>query len=548
MPSTSGSGASSSSAPGRITLLGPRLPGSSVRPGPGRHVDGCWREGDGCGDIGIVVAATPVTDRRRRRGYARTMSSPHRPWWGGPLDVEQLARSAVLRVRDAAAELAVVREMDLQVETTDELIAASFAAIDHLRVDGRAPRPWGELSGFVEARDGWVRLHGNYPHHAAVLTEVLGARDRAGLEREIGRRDAAEIEEQVSAAGGVAVAVRTAQQWREHPQSAATAGEPWSSVEDRGERPAPSPVRDGPRPIGDGPAPVGHGAADPLPLEGVRVLDLTRVIAGPTCTQLLACLGADVLRIDPPHRPELLDQHLSTGMGKRSAVLDLRRRAEAEKLRTLAMDADVILDGYRPGALAAFGFGVGDLARLAPRAVICSLSAWGEHGPWGQRPGFDSIVQAATGIAVRCGNGDRPGALPVQALDHATGHLLAAHIVEALARGRAVTVRASLLGAARMLLTGFRPPDRAVPREPSAAGGSTRAGRPDASADRGAPREGPLVSPPTVDAGSPLEVPSVSVPSADGTLVVAPPPLLLDGRTLELAVGASGAARAQWRV
>ncbi|MGP9539748.1 CoA transferase [Brachybacterium sp. AOP43-C2-M15] len=487
-------------------------------------------------------------------------------WWGGPLDTEQLARTAALRVRDAARELAAARGLDLRIDAPEELIAASFAAIDHLRIDGRAPQTWGELSGFVAARDGWVRLHGNYPHHAAALTDALGVRDRAGLERDIGRRDAVEIEERVSAAGGIAVAVRTAQQWREHPQSTATAGEPWSIVEDRGERPAPGPVSGGRRPIGDGPVPVGgsgaapapvrRGAVEPapvgpgdaallpLPLEGVRVLDLTRVIAGPTCTQVLACLGADVLRIDPPHRPELLDQHLSTGMGKRSAVLDLRRRAEAEQLRALASGADVILDGYRPGALAALGVGTGDLARLAPRAVICSLSAWGEHGPWGQRAGFDSIVQAATGIAVRCGSVDRPGALPVQALDHATGHLLAAHILDALARGRAVTVRASLLGAARTLLTDIPPPDRAAPGEPP----PDRAAPGEPPAHGAAPGAGRPGAGPRADAGASLGAPLVSVPSADGPLVVAPPPLLLDGRTLEQAVGPFGKARAAWRV
>ncbi|WP_345077175.1 CoA transferase [Brachybacterium paraconglomeratum] len=440
------------------------------------------------------------------------MSSTHRRWWGGPLDAEQLARSAVHRMRDAAAELAAARGLDLHLETSDEQIAASFAAIDHLRIDGRVPHSWGEFSGFVAARDGWVRLHGNYPHHAAVLSELLSVRDRAGLEREIGRREASEVEEQVSAAGGIAVAVRTEQQWRAHPQAQATAQDPWVRVEDRGERPALGPVRAVPgtgvnagTARGDSAA-GGRGAPESLPLDGVRVLDLTRVIAGPTCTQLLACLGADVLRIDPPHRPELLDQHLSTGMGKRSALLDLRRRGDAERLRALAAEADVILDGYRPGALAGHGLGTRDLEQLAPQAVIVSLSAWGEHGLWGQRAGFDSIVQAATGIAVRCGNSDRPGALPVQALDHSSGHLLAAHILESLAWGRAVTVRVSLLGAARKLL--------ALPSPAGEPGG--------------------------------LDVLRVRVPSASGPLDAVPPPLLLDGRTLERPVGRYGTSRARW--
>lgn len=417
-------------------------------------------------------------------------------WWGGPLDAEQLARTAVHRVRDAAAELVAARGLTTEVATTDALIAASFAAIDHLRIDGVAPQPWAELSGFVEARDGWVRLHANYPHHAAVLRTVLGVEDRPGLEREIGRRDAADVEDRVSAAGGIAVAVRTPEQWREHPHAIATASDPWSQVQDRGKRPMPgSGARQGEQP-----------QTGPAPLAGVKVLDLTRVIAGPTCTQVLACLGADVLRIDPPHRPELLDQHLSTGMGKRSAVADLRRQEIAGQLRSLAAGADVILDGYRPGALARHGLGVAELEQLAPQAVIASLSAWGERGPWGERPGFDSIVQAATGIAVRCEASGSPGALAVQALDHSTGHLLAAHIVEALAHGRAVTVRASLLGAARTLL------DLATPTGEVAEQG----------------------------------VPRVHVRGGASRLEAVPPPLLLDGRTLERNVGPYGATGVHW--
>ena len=437
-------------------------------------------------------------------------------WWGGPLDVEQFARSAVLRVRDAVAEIAAARGLPVQVSTSEALIAASFDAIRHLRIDGRAPHPWGEFSGFFSARDGWLRLHGNYPHHAAVLREVLGIEDRTGLERAIARRAAVDVEEQVGAAGGIAVAVRTEQQWQQHPHAVATAQDPWSQVEDRGERPT------------LGPLPARRDRdADELarPLAGVRVLDLTRVIAGPSATQLLACLGAEVLRLDPPHRPEILDQHLSTGMGKRSALLDLREDAGAERMRHLAAQADVILDGYRPGALGALGLGTSDLAQLAPQAVLVSLSAWGEHGPWGQRAGFDSIVQAATGIADRCREGDRPGALAVQALDHASGQRIAAHVIESLAQARAATIRVNLLGAARALLAMPSPSEDPGSPQPPALQVAASAGS-----------AGP-------DGGSELNrVPLVSVPSADGALMAVPPPLLLDGASIELPVGAYGAS------
>ena len=433
-----------------------------------------------------------------------------RRWWTGPFDVERLAGEAVEGLREAADELATSRGFEVALGTTPELIAASFAAYENLRRDGRAPAVWAELSGFVAARDGWVRLHGNYPHHAAVIREVLGVDGRRGLERAASRWDASDLEEAITAAGGVAVAVRTRTQWEAHPQARAASDAPWSEVSDRGDRPGPGGPAD--RRPGRGAGHGGFEAADGHErggrnlLEGVRVLDLTRVIAGPTCSQVLACLGADVLRIDPPQRPEILEQHLSTSMGKRSAEVDLRR--DADRVRTLAADADVILTGYRPGALERFGLGTEALEAIAPQAVIVSLSAWGEGGPWGRRIGFDSIVQAATGIAVDCGTADRPGALPVQALDHASGHLMAARVLEALARSRACTIRISLLGAAHQLLSGPPPPEV----EPAALG-----------------------------------IPRVRLDSAVGTLDLVPPPLLIDGRTIERPVGDYGAADASWR-
>jgi len=448
------------------------------------------------------------------------MPTPHPRWWGGPFDTEQLARTAVHRVRDAAARVVASRGLTVDVGTTDPLIAASFAAIEHLRIDGRTPSAWAELSGFSRARDGWVRLHGNYPHHAAALQELYGIRDRDGLDRALAVRPAAQIEQEVAAAGGIAVAVRTAEEWLAHPQHLVTAGNPWSAVVDRGARPA----RSAPGgPDSTEAAPTGSPSRRPgdalLPLDGVQVLDLTRVIAGPTCTQLLACLGADVLRLDPPHRPELLDQHLSTGMGKRSALLDLTTDSGRAQAQSLAATADVILTGSRPGALDRHGLGAEQLEHLAPRAVIGLLSAWGEDGPWGRRPGFDSIVQAATGIAAVCGSDGRPGALPVQALDHSSGHLLAALVLDALADARARTLRVSLLGAARALLALPRPAD----------------------ADEGASTS-PCAAP-----EEPLEIPRRPVSSAGLRLEAVPPPLLLDGRTIEQDVPDYGAAEPVWR-
>jgi crotonobetainyl-CoA:carnitine CoA-transferase CaiB-like acyl-CoA transferase len=163
------------------------------------------------------------------------------------------------------------------------------------------------------------------------------------------------------------------------------------------------------------------------------VLDLTRVIAGPVATRFLAALGADVLRIDPPHLPESEHGVLDTCPGKRLAEIDLRDTRRADTLHGLLAEADVLVHGYRPGALDAFGLDGARLADRHPHLVVASLAAWGRSGPWAQRRGFDSLVQAACGIATTEGTEGEPGALPVQALDHATGYLIAAGVLRELA-------------------------------------------------------------------------------------------------------------------
>ncbi|MGN7247311.1 CoA transferase [Janibacter anophelis] len=404
--------------------------------------------------------------------------------WECPLDVSALAWESVGAAVTASRELAARRGSAGDVATTPDLIRCSFAAVERLLVDGRTPEVWAPLSGFFEAADGWVRLHGNYPHHAAAITAAYDVTERADLERVLASTPAAEIEATITGHRGIATVVRTPDEWRAHPHGAATADEPWTTTTTTRER---SPLR---------PA----GAA----MEGLRVLDLTRVIAGPTCSQLLACLGADVLRVDPPQRPELLDAHLSNGMGKRSTELDLR--TDAARLHELVATADVVLLGYRPGSLAPFGLDPQTLAADRPDLIIASLSAWGEGGPWAQRSGFDSIVQAASGIAVRCGSADRPGALPVQALDHASGYRMAAGVMSLLAQGRGGIVRVSLLGAARDLLAA------------------------------------PVVDRPLLPSTDCV----VQVDSPYGPLTTVPPPITLEGRTLEQPVAGYASAPAAW--
>lgn len=294
--------------------------------------------------------------------------------------------------------------------------AESFRSERHLAVDGEAPAAlWSGLSGNYRTRDGWVRLHANYPHHADAVRRTLDATDRDGLEAAALRRTGQDIEDAVVEQGGAAAVLRTRQEWLEHEQGAALAELPLIDFRRIGPTPAV------PRPAGA------------RPLAGVRVLDLTHVIAGPVCTRVLAAHGADVLRIDAEHLPALDSLLLDTGFGKRSANLDLRTADGRETLRGLVAGADVVVQSYRPGALAAKGFGPENLAALRPGIVAVDLHAYGWNGPWALRRGFDSLVQCSTGIAAYAGT-DEPRPLPAQALDHGTGWLAAFAVITALRR------------------------------------------------------------------------------------------------------------------
>ncbi|WP_328870406.1 CoA transferase [Streptomyces sp. NBC_00287] len=359
----------------------------------------------------------------------------------GRLPVRELARACVGVCALAAAELGAarggLREVP-EVRIDDGAVATAFVSERHLLIGGRAPVNFAPLSRFWRTGDGWVRTHANYPHHRERLLRALGPAD--SLDAALAERSALEVEEAVYAAGGLAVAVRTPEEWAAHPQAVAVAERPLV------ERERLDTARARVLPTLDG-AP---------PAAGVRVLDLTRVIAGPVATRTLALLGADVLRIDPPGYPELPDQHADTGFGKRSAVLDLAKDRRA--FEELLASADVVVTGYRPGALDRFGLSPEALMERRPGLVIAQLSAWGAYGPWGGRRGFDSLVQAATGIAVVEGSREQPGALPAQALDHGTGYLLAGAVLRALTEqlreGYGRVVRLALARTAGWLVSG----------------------------------------------------------------------------------------------
>lgn len=291
-------------------------------------------------------------------------------------------------------------------------VSVSFRGDQLVSVDGRQFTAFAPLSGFFATRDGWVRTHANYPHHKARLLSALGlpaGTGRSELAEALGEMAAEAVEDSVTAAGGVAAQVRTASQWRASPQGQAVDSLPLLARDLLAES---APVEAPYRP---------------------KVLDLTRVIAGPVATQTLGFVGADVLRVDSPHLVEPADQYALVGAEKRSTLLDLDDRVDRGVFEELLSLADVVVDGYRPGALDAYGLSSDELAERHPHLVHATLSAWGTEGPWGGRRGFDSIVQAATGIALaESPDGVRPAALPAQLLDHATGYLLAAGVLAAL--------------------------------------------------------------------------------------------------------------------
>lgn len=335
------------------------------------------------------------------------------------------------------------------VELSPLKVATAVTSDKHFRLNGEPVSAWAELSGFWPCSDGWVRTHANYPHHRAALLKALNLADNTGADEfmlALHPMAAADVERAVAAAGGVATVVRTSEEWAAHPQAKALSELAVIEMTSLGETE---------------PAQLGETTID-APLAGLRVLDLTRVIAGPVAGRTLALWGADVLRIDGPRHPEIPWQHLDTGAGKRSALLDLDDDADRATFEKLLETADVVLTAYRPGSLDKFGLSPAALADRRPGVIVGRLSAWGTVGPLAERRGFDSIVQAATGIAMVEGEGSgTPGALPAQALDHAAGYLLAAGITTAVRRridaGHSWLVEISLARLAAELLQERRP-------------------------------------------------------------------------------------------
>jgi crotonobetainyl-CoA:carnitine CoA-transferase CaiB-like acyl-CoA transferase len=357
----------------------------------------------------------------------------------------------------AATELWEARSGRRQQVTVDlRQATASLRSGHYIKHAGARVSPArNSIMGVYPTRDGrWSYLHCNFPNHRAAALGVLGvAEDRDTVARAVATWNAADLEEAIIAAKGAGGMARTQAEWARHPQAAAVAALPLMEIMRIGDS-APEPL-----PTGD------------RPLSGIRVLDLTRVLAGPTCARTLAEHGADVLKITGAHLPNLGYQEWDTGHGKLAAELDLRTPGDVDILRGLVHKADVFSQGYRPGTLGNRGLSPEELTAMRPGLVYVSLSAFGHTGPWASRRGFDTVVQTVSGMTIRQadsipGKASGPQFYPVSAIDYCTGYLMAFGAMVALARrtreGGSWLVRISLAQVGRWIVDLGEVPDAAL--------------------------------------------------------------------------------------
>jgi crotonobetainyl-CoA:carnitine CoA-transferase CaiB-like acyl-CoA transferase len=405
----------------------------------------------------------PIAGWPEERASAVELTGGPDPILPTPFRIGETSTAALAAVGLAVAdlwELRTGRRQAVAVETRQA--TASLRSGHYMQIDGKpVSTERNPVMGVYPAKNGrWSYLHCNFPNHRAAALSVLGVpEDREAVRQAVANWDALALEEAIIAAKGAGGMVRTMAEWAQHPQAAAIAALPLMEIIKIGNSP-PQRLPEGDR-----------------PLSAVRVLDLTRVLAGPTCARTLAEHGADVLKITGPHLPHLGYQEYDTGHGKLSAHLDLREPKDLETLQGLVREADVFSQGYRPGTLGHRGLSPEALAQLRPGLVYVSLSAFSHVGPWASRRGFDTVVQTVSGITSRQGElfpGTAPGPqfYPVSAIDYLTGYLMAFGAMVALARrvreGGSWLVRISLAQTGRWLVGRGEVPEaelKGVPKE-----------------------------------------------------------------------------------
>lgn len=373
--------------------------------------------------------------------------------------VTELASASIGAAGQAVAQLIQQQTGRLPSVSVDRRLASFWFSSSIRPVGWQTPPLWDPVAGDYACTDGWIRLHTNAPHHRAAAERVLGkVHDRAEMANKVATWRAAELEQAIVEANGCAAQMRSWQAWQTHPQGLAV------NAEDLVQRQTYETSADK--------AWLGSVAR---PLAGIKVLDLTRVLAGPVASRFLAGLGADVLRIDSPtwNEPGVVPEMT---LGKRCARLDLKNAEGRQVFESLLKDADILFHGYRADALEQLGYTASELQKIAPGLIDVSLNAYGWSGPWRNRRGFDSLVQMSSGIAdagMAWKQSDKPVPLPLQALDHATGYLMATSAIQALSErlksGRGGSARLSLARTAALLVEAGQVPEQPALRaeEPS---------------------------------------------------------------------------------
>lgn len=344
------------------------------------------------------------------------------------------------------------RSASIKTVTVDRRLASFWFAYSLRPIGWKPPSAEDFVMGDYETSDGWIRLHTNAPHHRAAAVRALGLNapsGRADIAQAVATWSADALEAKVLAEGGCAATMRSWQEWQAHPQGQAVLSEPLLHWQSGAEMAKPK-----------------WSLNRSRPLQGLKVLDMTRVLAGPSATRMLAGLGAEVLRIDPPwwDEPTLAPEMT---LGKRCTRLDLRNPSERERWISLLSEADVLVHGYRSDALSSLGLDAAQRQKIRPGLVDISLDAYGFTGPWKQRRGFDSLVQMSMGIAhagQQFAGSTQPKPLPVQALDHATGYILATAALRGLEirlrTGVGSIARASLARTGALLMTTLNHPEK----------------------------------------------------------------------------------------
>lgn len=365
--------------------------------------------------------------------------------------ISHLAQSSIALSALAAALIHSIRNASTIRKVTVPLKHAclEFQTERLFSVNGKPPpSTWGPIGGLHATADGHVRIHDNFPNHRLGTLSLLGlleTADREDVARKVKGWKKVEFENAAHKHGLAIYALRNFDDWDALPQSSAIVNFPilLQKISD-----------DGPKSLSSN-----MKKDEDRCLRGLRVVELSRVIAAPVAGNTLASHGADVLWVTSPKLPDLPSLDMNLSRGKRSVQLDLNDDKDREKLKELVKDCDVFIQGYRPSSLAVRGFSAKELAAIRPGLVYANLSAFGPEGPWSGRRGFDSLVQTATGMNVseaeHCGDGSTARPMPCQALDHAGGYLLATGICAALYKkateGGSWEVNVSLAGVMKYL-------------------------------------------------------------------------------------------------